>query len=180
MCFNLCTIGIHLWPKSTLSVTPPTSEPTKLPTKNLWILFFQRVMWWKGPKNSHHSIPIGSMSGIFTYIYHKNQLNAGRYAIPWLGILIPLILDREKKELGVKSTNVNSLRNLSPCWERNWCSKAKATWVNSSTLPFQRSNSTTSLFWQRVSGIFQNHQVDLTKGIGKIHIMELIYICSQK
>ena len=26
-------------------------------------------------------IPIGSMYGIFTYIYHKNQLNVGKYTI---------------------------------------------------------------------------------------------------
>ena len=25
--------------------------------------------------------PIGSMYGIFTYIYHENQLNAGKYTI---------------------------------------------------------------------------------------------------
>ena len=25
--------------------------------------------------------PIGSMYGIFTYIYHKNQLNVGKYTI---------------------------------------------------------------------------------------------------
>ena len=29
------------------------------------------------------SYTIGSMYGIFTYIYHKNQLNVGKYAIPW-------------------------------------------------------------------------------------------------
>ena len=27
-------------------------------------------------------IPIGSMYGIFTYIYHKNQPNVGKYASP--------------------------------------------------------------------------------------------------
>ena len=27
------------------------------------------------------SIPIGSMYGIFTYIYHKNQPNVGKYTI---------------------------------------------------------------------------------------------------
>ena len=27
-------------------------------------------------------IPIGSMYGIFTYIYHKNQLNVGKYTSP--------------------------------------------------------------------------------------------------
>ena len=26
-------------------------------------------------------VPIGSMYGIFTYIYHKNQPNVGKYAI---------------------------------------------------------------------------------------------------
>ena len=28
-----------------------------------------------------NSYPIGSMYGIFTYIYHKNQLNVGEYTI---------------------------------------------------------------------------------------------------
>ena len=28
-------------------------------------------------------VPIGSMYGIFTYIYHKNQVNVGKYTIPW-------------------------------------------------------------------------------------------------
>ena len=27
--------------------------------------------------------PIGSMYGIFTYIYHKNQPNVGKYTIPY-------------------------------------------------------------------------------------------------
>ena len=29
--------------------------------------------------------PIGLMYGIFTYIYHKNQLNVGNYTIPMDG-----------------------------------------------------------------------------------------------
>ena len=28
-------------------------------------------------------VPVRSMYGIFTYIYHKNQLNVGKYTIPW-------------------------------------------------------------------------------------------------
>ena len=33
------------------------------------------------------SIPIPSMYGIFTYIYHKNQLNVGKYTMHgWYGI----------------------------------------------------------------------------------------------
>ena len=28
-------------------------------------------------------VPMGSMYGIFTYIYHKNQVNVGKYTIPW-------------------------------------------------------------------------------------------------
>ena len=41
------------------------------------------------PKKSLHKssspIPIGSMYGIFTYIYHKNQPNVGKYTIvPWI------------------------------------------------------------------------------------------------
>ena len=29
----------------------------------------------------HMALPIGSMYGIFTYIYHENQLNVGKYTI---------------------------------------------------------------------------------------------------
>ena len=33
-------------------------------------------------------IPIESMHGIFTYIYHKNQPNVGKYTIHgWYGII---------------------------------------------------------------------------------------------
>ena len=31
--------------------------------------------------NLESLIPIGSMYGIFTYIYHKHQLNVGKYTI---------------------------------------------------------------------------------------------------
>ena len=30
------------------------------------------------------SLGIGSMSGIFTYIYHKNQPSVGNYAMHWI------------------------------------------------------------------------------------------------
>ena len=33
------------------------------------------------PLNLYYAIPIASMYGIFTYIYHKNQLNVGKYTI---------------------------------------------------------------------------------------------------
>ena len=39
-----------------------------------WILFLQNC--------GHDPIPTGSMYGIFTYIYHKNQANVGKYTIP--------------------------------------------------------------------------------------------------
>ena len=32
-------------------------------------------------RNTHYVYPIGSMYGIFTYIYHKNQPNVGKYTI---------------------------------------------------------------------------------------------------
>jgi len=32
----------------------------------------------------HCQVPIGSLYGIFTYIYHKNQLNVGTYNIPYM------------------------------------------------------------------------------------------------
>ena len=46
--------------------------------------------------------PIGSMYGIFTYIYHKNQPNVGKYTIPMdpMGIVkctIPNIPDIPKR-----------------------------------------------------------------------------------
>jgi len=31
-------------------------------------------------------IPIGSMYGMFTYIYHKNQLNVGKYTMDGMGL----------------------------------------------------------------------------------------------
>ena len=34
-----------------------------------------------------HILPIGSMYGIFTYMYHKNRLNVGKYTIHgWYGL----------------------------------------------------------------------------------------------
>ena len=33
------------------------------------------------PSKNHIAMPIGSMNGIFTYIYHKNQPNVGKYTI---------------------------------------------------------------------------------------------------
>ena len=35
-------------------------------------------------------IPIGSMYGIFTYMYHTNQPNVAKYTIPYMG---PILLD---------------------------------------------------------------------------------------
>ena len=44
---------------------------------------FQKVQsgWKMDPDWRCISYPIGSMYGIFTYIYHKNQPNVGKYAI---------------------------------------------------------------------------------------------------
>ena len=36
----------------------------------------------------HQPCPIGSMYGIFTYIYHKNQPNVGKYTIDGMGVTI--------------------------------------------------------------------------------------------
>jgi len=57
--------------------------------------------------------PIGSMYGIFTYIYDKNQLNVGEYTIHgWYGYLysyfIPHSASSEKKIPG-KQENVGAL-----------------------------------------------------------------------
>ena len=38
-------------------------------------------------------IPIGSMYGIFTYIYHKNHPNIGKYASPMDGMGILHVAD---------------------------------------------------------------------------------------
>ena len=36
---------------------------------------------------AYQAVPIGSMYGIFTYIYHKHQLNVGKYTIHgWYGV----------------------------------------------------------------------------------------------
>ena len=36
------------------------------------------------PKKRPQNYPIGSMYGIFTYIYHKNQPDVGKYTIPYM------------------------------------------------------------------------------------------------
>ena len=50
-------------------------------------LHFVDFYWVNGCKYSiHGSYPIGSMYGIFAYIYHKNQPNVGKYTIHgWYG-----------------------------------------------------------------------------------------------
>ena len=35
----------------------------------------------KKPTQAESNIPIGSMYGIYSYIYHKNQPNVGKYTI---------------------------------------------------------------------------------------------------
>ena len=40
-------------------------------------MFFLPTLYW----DCKQLLPIGSMYGIFTYIYHKNQLNVGKYTI---------------------------------------------------------------------------------------------------
>ena len=43
-------------------------------------------------KQVSNSIPKGSMYGIFTYIYYKNQPNVGKYSIHgWYGICFPCL-----------------------------------------------------------------------------------------
>ncbi len=34
--------------------------------------------------------PMASMYGIFTYIYHKNQPNVGKYNIPYIPYMDPM------------------------------------------------------------------------------------------
>ena len=49
-------------------------------------------------------VPIGSMYGIFTYIYHKNQPNVGKYTIHgWYGVWSP------KESVVFLTTNVSFL-----------------------------------------------------------------------
>ena len=48
-----------------------------------------RYMFQEGVSQNRtkNSLPIGSMYGIFTYIYHKNQPNVGTYTIHgWYGL----------------------------------------------------------------------------------------------
>ena len=46
-------------------------------TVNLYILNYNYIVY-----------PIGSMYGIFTYIYHQNQPNVGKYSIHgWYGYM---------------------------------------------------------------------------------------------
>ena len=50
------------------------------------VQFFFLNLGWTHPvlkKMGHFIMPIGSMYGIVTYIYHKDQPNVGEYTIHW-------------------------------------------------------------------------------------------------
>ena len=48
---------------------------------HVWLVSYSLWDPRKGRKSQKSKIPRGSMYGIFTYIYHKNQLNVGTYTI---------------------------------------------------------------------------------------------------
>ena len=52
-----------------------------------WVSTAQRYslgLWLFQSRYSKYLYPIGSMYGIFTYIYHTIQPNVGRYTSPWI------------------------------------------------------------------------------------------------
>ncbi len=68
-----------------------------------WAIRFRFFRWWRLPENTRNheniplshalsclsglhqiSLPIGSMYGIFNYIYYRTQPNVGRYTSPWI------------------------------------------------------------------------------------------------
>ena len=54
-----------------------------------WKTLLKWMIWGKKPTifGNIHSVPIPSMYGIFTYIYHENQPNVGKYTIHgWYGV----------------------------------------------------------------------------------------------
>ena len=62
-------------------------------------VFFSRDYF----KGMFYTVPIASMYGIFTYIYHKNQLNGGKYTIQgwyWVNIADSYSLTKRFKNEG--------------------------------------------------------------------------------
>ena len=73
-----------------LHTTTPTSqkENNHRSRKHFFVVYWGNLMvyirigWkWIHPPVSKNDNPKGSMYGIFTYIYHKNQPNVGKYTI---------------------------------------------------------------------------------------------------
>ena len=81
--------GGYTWPHVTLEEIGSAVNWCLPPsTKELWgRLFCEEFKGWYPPFQKlwalvfHYLLPIGSMYGIFTYIYHKHQPNVGKYTI---------------------------------------------------------------------------------------------------
>ena len=57
----------------------PTTQPVDV--LNGWKIHLCQLSHWEMSHNKKSSNPIGSMYGIYTYIYHKNQPNVSKYTI---------------------------------------------------------------------------------------------------
>ena len=83
-CANFCAFSFRVtfeisrqlfYPRNAFPGSPPGRPPFFNPIGRLRVSPFLIV------KVYHHPKPIASMYCIFTYIYHKHQLNAGKYTI---------------------------------------------------------------------------------------------------
>jgi len=61
-------------------------------SSNLLLTFCKLIPSTKSIRIWYYMIPIGSMYGIFTYIYHKHQPNVGKYTIHDSYMILILIL----------------------------------------------------------------------------------------
>ena len=78
--FSAIYKGPHVTPFITISFPGPILVPgVRVNVKQMQNLELFLLGDWKITKDP--SIPIGSMYGIFAYIYHKNQPNVGKYTI---------------------------------------------------------------------------------------------------
>ena len=63
-----------------------------------------QVMKEKFSDNTNQQFPLASMYGIFTYIYHKNQANVGKYTIhgwQWM-VWVKLVIGRRFFPFGAR------------------------------------------------------------------------------
>ena len=126
--YNYVDIYIYTSPPTLTAIAPESQKRVaffdEFETKPFFFrpglcceLFGRLEECWLFTWISDFAIPIGSMYGIFTYIYHKNQPNVGKYTIHGsYGIFRPIIFFHLdwwrficRKSTSVKS---NSLLNL--------------------------------------------------------------------